>query len=277
MNIALKMPAPSFFADAHDRPGWIPPDIVRNWDTNPYAYQTEEELMPAGGLHGKILAYIMEVLRDFLEKQGLMLLMDTFLLYRDMNGIRQRISPDLLLMPFRAFPPSSYDTDNEHPPLAVVEVTSPKSHLKDLKQNVSFYAGLGVTAYLAVDAVTPRSRLRDQIGLYLWHDPGSGICLTRPDSKGCLVIPEMKVTVKARGQELIFADSVTGRRLHDAGQLRKMTAMAQKQAKLAQQQAKLAQQQTELAQQMAARDRLRAELLAEKLRSMGIDPDELTS
>ncbi len=38
-----------------DRPAWIPPQITENWDSNPYAYQTEEELMPAGGLHGELL------------------------------------------------------------------------------------------------------------------------------------------------------------------------------------------------------------------------------
>jgi hypothetical protein len=35
-----------------DRPGWIPSDLAQEWDPDPYAYQTEEELMPAGGLHG---------------------------------------------------------------------------------------------------------------------------------------------------------------------------------------------------------------------------------
>ncbi len=41
-----------------DRPAWIPPEITPDWDTNPYAYQTEEELRPAGGYHGQRLAYI---------------------------------------------------------------------------------------------------------------------------------------------------------------------------------------------------------------------------
>jgi hypothetical protein len=36
-----------------DRPGWIPPEITHDWDSNPYAYQTEGELMAAGGLQGK--------------------------------------------------------------------------------------------------------------------------------------------------------------------------------------------------------------------------------
>ena len=59
MSVALKMEV-----EFTERPAWIPPEIGSDWDPNPYAYQTEEELMPAGGLHGKILAYVLEALRD---------------------------------------------------------------------------------------------------------------------------------------------------------------------------------------------------------------------
>ncbi len=38
--------------------------------------------MPAGGLHGEILAYIVEILRSHLEKKELKLLIDTFMMYR---------------------------------------------------------------------------------------------------------------------------------------------------------------------------------------------------
>src|SRR5438874_719025 len=77
-----------------ERPGWIPPEITQGWDSDPYAYQTEEELMPAGGLHGQLLAYIMELLRHLLEERQLMLLLDVFLLYRDESHTKQRIGPD---------------------------------------------------------------------------------------------------------------------------------------------------------------------------------------
>jgi len=108
-----------------DRPGWIPPEIADGWDTNPYAYQTEEELMPAGGLHGQILAYLVELLRGPLKARGLMLLPDTFILYRDRRGVKQRIAPDGLVMALEFPPPSAYDLDERPPPLAVLEVTSP--------------------------------------------------------------------------------------------------------------------------------------------------------
>jgi hypothetical protein len=98
-----------------DRPGWIPAQM-RYWDPNPYAYQTEEELMAAGGLHGQLLGYLMELLRVTWKQRGLMLLLDLFILYRDENNIKQRVGPDLLLMPLRDPPPSAYDLDEEPPP-----------------------------------------------------------------------------------------------------------------------------------------------------------------
>jgi Uma2 family endonuclease len=202
MSQVLKIPNP-------DRPGWIPADIMYNWDSNPYAYQTEEELMPAGGLHGQLLAYIMEVLRFTLKEKSLMLLLDTFLLYRDKRGIKQRIAPDLLLMPFRFPPPTAYDLDVEPPPLSVVEVTSPKSHLHDMQHKVPFYFNLGISTYLVIDAVTPLSQLREQIELHLWQLIDGQPSKIKTEG-GCLV-PKMGLTISAQGQQLYFTETATGK------------------------------------------------------------------
>ncbi|MDM8517041.1 Uma2 family endonuclease [Desulfobacterales bacterium HSG16] len=255
MNVAYKLPEQAM---APERPGWIPLDISANWNTDPYAYQTEEELMPAGGPHGKTLTYITEILRDFLEKQGLMLLVDTFMLYRDRKGKKQRVSPDLLLMPFRTHTPYSYDLDVEPPPLCVVEVTSPESHLKDLKTNVLFYIGLKIPTYLAIDVVTPQKKLLDQIELHMWQKTTGQIIQPKPDARDFLLIPEMNVKVKAEGQNLIFADAATGKVLHDVGQLK---ADIQNER-----------QRAEIAEKRVDEERQRAEKMAAKLRSLGIEP-----
>ncbi len=219
MNIALKInkPAESAVPENNDRPGWIPPEITDNWDTNPYSYQTEEELMPAGGLHGRLLAYILEILGAFIEAQGLMLLADTFMLYRDRKGVKRRISPDLLLMPFRFPPPSAYDLDTEPPPICVAEITSPKSRLNDLKNKLAFYTSLGIPAYLAIDAVTTRSQLRERIQIYLWRKTGNNLCEISPDKEGYLYLPEMNLRLKSEKQQIIFKDAVSEKILHDPG------------------------------------------------------------
>lgn len=203
-----------------DRPGWIPADITENWDPDPYAYQTEEELMPAGGLHGHLLTYITEVVRVPLKKQGLMLLVDSFLLYRDSNHVKRRIGPDLLLMKNCFPPPSAYDLDTRQPPSCLIETTSPKSHLKDLQDNVPFYFGLGVETYLVIDAITPQKQLRNPIELHFWRKTkGQSYQKIEADSAGYFYLPSMKIKIKAEQQRLTFIDALTGEMLRDNEQL----------------------------------------------------------
>ncbi len=136
-------------ATLSDRPGWIPAHITHDWDPDPYAYQTEEELMPAGGPHGQLLAYVMEMLRAPLARKGLMLLPDVFMVYLDRKGVQRRVGPDLTLMPSRSPPPSAYRLPVEPLPLAVMELTSKKSHLRDLNDKMSLYMGyLGISPYV---------------------------------------------------------------------------------------------------------------------------------
>ena len=133
------------------------------WDTDPFAYQTLAKLMPAGGLHGQLLTYITEVVRIPLKKPGLMLLVDTFLLYRNSSNVKKRIGPDLLLMENCYPAPSAYDLDTRKPPRCLIETTTPKSHFKDLRANVPFYFGLGVETYFVIDSITPQKKLREPI------------------------------------------------------------------------------------------------------------------
>ncbi|MCP4698184.1 MAG: Uma2 family endonuclease [Gammaproteobacteria bacterium] len=256
----------------YDRPGWIPPEITHGWDTCPYAYQTEEELMPAGGTHGDVLPYIKELLRAILEKRKLRLLMDVFMLYRDELGVKRRVSPDLLLMPWRSSPPSAYDLDVEPPPLCVAEVTSPKSRKQDLGDKVSFYEQWDIPTYLVIDVITSTGKLRKQIGLHVWRRIGGRLRKMRADTEGALALPEMKLKILAHGQQLYFVDPVTRKTLFDAKQWQEcfqeqaqQTKAAKQQAKAAKQQAKAeaqradsAEQQTEAAKQQAKAEAQRA-------------------
>ncbi len=203
-----------------ERPGWIPSHITENWDTDPFAYQTEKELMPAGGPHGQLLTYFTEMLRIHLKKQGLMLLVDTFLLYRNSNNVSNRIGPDLLLME-DCFPsPSVYDLDTRPPPSCVIEITSPQSHYKDLHKNVRFYFNLGIETYFVIDAVTPQKKIRTPIELHLWQKTqGKFFKKIKADSAGFFLMPEMNVKIAIQQQSLIFIDSVTGNVLQDSEQL----------------------------------------------------------
>ncbi len=202
-----------------DRPGWIPPHIFDNWDPSPYAYQTEEELMPAGGLHGRTLSYILEMIRHFVEARGLMFLLDVFMLYRDTSGRKQRIAPDLLLMPFEYPPPSAYDLDVQPPPRLVIEVTSPSSQFDDKQTKVDFYAGLGIETYLVIDAITSGNRLRHPIKLYLWRLRNGQPQAIAANVRGGFALPEIGLQIWVAGQRIHFADLATGQDLRDMDEI----------------------------------------------------------
>ncbi|MCP4622692.1 MAG: Uma2 family endonuclease, partial [bacterium] len=72
------------------------------------------------------------------------------MLYRDENGVKRRISPDFMIIPFRSPPSSAHDLDAEPPPLATVEISSPKSHAADGKKKIRLYTALGIPACLVI-------------------------------------------------------------------------------------------------------------------------------
>jgi Uma2 family endonuclease len=259
-----------------DRPGWIPSQIKSNWDTYPYAYQTEEEMMPQGGLHGLLSAYICELLRSYLKEQNFMLLQDPFLLYRDKQQIKQRLAPDLLLMPFRFPPPLSYDMDVEQvPPPCVIEITSPDSHQKDLDDNKILYMSLGISTYLVIDAINPKGELRPQIELQGWRLINGNTMEIIPDRESCLVLPEMRLRVSAEGQKLFFIDRVTGNRLFNSTELKRALESEVQRAEIAEQRADIEAQRADieaeranLAEQREAKARQAAEAEIARLKAL---------
>ncbi len=246
-----------------DRPGWIPAHIARDWDPDPYAYQTEEESMPLGGLQGHVLAYAMELVRAALKRRGSMMMMDPFMLYRDPSGVKRRVAPDLLLMPQRDPPPSAYDLDVEPPPVFVAEVTSPGSHDKDLHDNPGLYDSLGIGCYLVVDAITPRNTLRRPFELHAWRRRGVRFQPIAPGADGFLRLPGLAMSVCAPMQpRIVFRDDRTGLVLPDTVALRdslREAEHAQRQAEQGQRQAEQAQHQAEHAQRQADQAQRQAE------------------
>ncbi|MDM8557202.1 Uma2 family endonuclease [Candidatus Parabeggiatoa sp. HSG14] len=280
-----------------DRPGWIPPEITANWNIDPYAYQTEEETMPQGGPHGQLSGYLYELLHSYLEKRGLMLLLDSFLFYRDQYNIKQRIGPDLLLMPLRKPVPSSYDLDTEiSPPSCIIEITSPESHHKDLDKNIVLYSSLGISTYLVIDAIIPhKDELREQIELHVFKEISGKLIEKNPNKEGYLILPEMGLKIKAEGQKIILVDKLTGDVLFDMAKLKDVLEVEITLAKTEAQRADVAEQRVEaeaqranaaeqrveaeaqranVAEKQVNKEKQRAERLAQLLREHGLDPDK---
>ena len=188
-----------------DRPGWIPAEIESDWDPSPYAYQTEEELMPQGLLHDILNSIICEVLRPYLERCGLKLRMDIFMLYRDKSGTKRRIAPDFMLdFPEDELTDQSWDLDRRSPPKLVGEVTSPDSRDADYEENCVLYQSLGIENYVVIDGLDSKGKETGLIRISLWIN---GIKI-QPNQDGFLKIPEMNVDVLAENKELVFHDPV---------------------------------------------------------------------
>ncbi len=175
-----------------DRPGWIPESVGDDWDRNPYAYQTREELMPAGHFHTLYLQILAEMLRPLLARKGLQLLLDVFIFYRDWEKRKQRIAPDALIARGTELAPSQayrcYDLDVEPLPLCVIEITSASSHMHDQHRKRLFYAALGIPEYLLIDILDreDEQRLPEHISLALYRLQGGDPVPVAPDAEGYL-------------------------------------------------------------------------------------------
>src|SRR5262245_51061674 len=236
---------PKYDIFRRDRPGWIPEWVGDDWDPNPYAYQTDEELMPAGKYHSLYLQILGELLRPLLPRLGLRLLIDVFLFYRDWEGRKQRVAPDALIG--AAVDPAletnihSYDLDEEPLPICAIEIISPGSRESDRIDKRLFYAALGIQEYLLLDIEDEQERLRPQIELSLWRLENGVPVAAAPDAEGYLLLESIGVRIKGDGQHLTAHVAATGEPLRTSPEL----AAALEGAEQARQQAEQARQQAE--------------------------------
>lgn len=240
-----------------DRPGWIPEWVGDEWDPHPYAYQTAEELMPAGIYHSLYLQIPGEMLRPLLPRLGLRLLLDVFIFYRDWEGRKQRIAPDAVIAPAVDPPPEvgihSYDLDVEPLPLCVVDVMSPRSRVADRLDKRLFYAALKIQEYLLLDIEDEHERLRPQIALTLWRlEQGA------PDAEGYVLLETLGVRLRADGRNLLAHVAATGEPLRTSIELAAALAAAEQARQSAEQARESAEQARESAEQRAEAEGRRA-------------------
>jgi Uma2 family endonuclease len=205
---------PTYDIFRKDRPGWIPEWVGDDWDPHPYAYQTDEELMPAGHAHGLYIQMLAEMLKPLLERLGMRLFIDVFIFYRDWEGRKQRIAPDALLAPGGEQTPAEslhkYDLDQEPMPLCAIEVISPSSRAADLQGKRLFYGSLGIQEYLVLDVEDDQERLLPQIGVSLWRMQHGIQLPVTPDHEGFLLLESIGVRLRADGRKLVAHVAATG-------------------------------------------------------------------
>lgn len=263
MTHATTPARPAYDIFRRDRPGWIPEWVGDDWDPHPYAYQTEEQLMPAGRFHSRYIQILAEMLSPFLERLGLQVIIDVFIFYRDWEERKQRVAPDLLIAPIVELTDAqmikSYDLDDEPVPLCVVEVTSPESRTRDQQKKGLLYASLEVKEYLILDIVNPDNpdTLCDQIGVSLWRLDNGVPIEVAPDDEGYLTLECIGVRLRADGQRLVAQVCATGEMLRTARDLTDALTETEQSRREAEQRAAAAE--AELAQLRAELAKLRGE------------------
>ncbi len=248
-----------------ERPGWIPDDIGDDWDPDPYAYQIEEDLMPAGNYHGLFLMMIIQMLDGYVQTLGLTMLQDVFVLCRNEQDKKMRLAPDIVLAPVATLTEEqlvgAYNLDVDPPPVCLVEITSPGSHKHDLEEKCSWYALWGVEEYLVFDIVD-KKRVRQQVQCSLWRLYGKSYIRVIPDAEGYLPMQSIGVKVRVVGRQpelrVLATNTLLLTKQQEAKRAKDAEDRAQQEAQRAQQEAlqrkdaeDRAQQETQRAQQEA--------------------------
>ncbi len=224
----------------------------------------EEESMPESIVHAQLVRYLVAVLQ-WLFRDSLCAICENFAFLPPLEQPGPPVAPDIAVIKGVALRPlTSWRIQTTGPaPQVVLEILSAETWKKDLEEKPQIYGRLGVQEYFAYDptpsplAPATRERLfgwrRDQL---LPH-----MTALLPNDDGFLWSEELVSFLVPDEQLLRLADRKK--------QLRLTEAEAQAVARRAEAAARRAEAS---ARQAAER---RAEALAEKLRSLGVDPDQL--
>jgi len=223
----------------------------------------EEESMPESTVHAELIWYLVAVLR-WLFRGELCTICENLAFLPPLEQLGPPEAPDIAIIKGVALGPlTSWRVGTTGPaPHVVFEILSPETWKKDLEEKPDLYARLGVHEYFAYDPhpspLAPATRHR----LFGWRADPLLPAMTAlvPNEDGSLWSEQLASFLLADGQLLRLFDRERRLRLTEAE--------AQAQARWEEARARRAEA---AARQAAER---RAEALAQKLRSLGIDPDQ---
>ncbi len=213
-------------------------EIVYYYDTNP----TEEDLLGETIDHSTLIQYLLQVLTWLFEGQSCVVHANLNF-YHTPYWREHPLAPDIVVIKgvdFRRL--RSWHVGQTGPaPHVVLEIASQETWSKDLAEKPSKYAVMGVQEYFAYD-LNERPLLRNGRRLFGWR-------LDRASRNMHQLPLEPDGRLWSRHLESFLVPESAYLRLYDrAGQLRLTRAEAMER---------------------------RADALAEKLRSLGIDPDQI--
>lgn len=243
------------------------------------SHPTEEDLMGETTLHHVSIVYLEEVLK-WLFRGQICSVQVNLNFYVTNDEMEYPIAPDIAVIkgvPYRD--EISWRVGITGPaPQVVFEFASDKTWKRDLDEKPLTYAQMGVLEYYAFDPYDPPLPLSRRKGgrLFGWQRNA----ITRPLQKvlpeldGRLWSPQLRSWLKADGKYLRLYDLLWNRRLTE---IEVETAVRQAEAERAEREAARATREAASAQaaiQQLQVEAARAQALAEKLRALGIDPDQ---
>src|SRR6266568_5018645 len=263
------------------------------------SHLTEEDTMGEAAQHADLVHYLMEVLR-YLFRGQVCALHENLNFYTTLNAKQHPYAPDLAVLkgvPWHARR-SWKVMQTGHAPEVVFEILSEETWKDDLTKKPVSYAQMGVKEYVAYDPNEPavaRGRARRLFGWKLDPERGEMVVLW-PNQEGrvwseeleswlgadeeCLRLYDRDGHLRLTGEEAEAEarKEATRRAEAEAKARRAETKRAEAEARRAEAEAKARQAETKRAEAEARRaeaEAKRAEALAEKLRALGINPDEL--
>ena len=214
-------------------------EVEYYYDSHP----TEEDLMGETDFHSGLVHYLIDVLKWLFHGQ-LYAIYDNLNFYQTPNPREYPLAPDIAIIPGIAHRRvrSWRVSKSGLAPQVVFEIASEETWHKDLDEKPLRYAHMGVQEYFAHDPNEPPLLRKANRRLFGWQlDPnGQRMREMQPRADGSLWSPSL--------ESWLMPDGVLLRLYDRAGQMR-LTGM-----------------------EAEAR---RADALAEKLRSLGIDPDQI--
>jgi Uma2 family endonuclease len=233
-------------------------------------HPTQEDLMGETAVHAALIHYLVDVLRWLFRGQRCAVY-ENLNFYRTSNSREYPLAPDIAVIKgvsYQEIP--SWRVSKGGPPQVVFEILSEETWKKDIQEKPEIYGQMGVHEYFAYDPNTSPVAKATTRRLFGWRlDPQSG--RMRPltlRSPGSLWSSELASFLVANEGWL---------RLYEREghlQLTGEEARAQ-QAEIEARRAQAEARRAELATQRAEQEARRAKALAEKLRSLGIDPDQI--
>ena len=257
------------------------------------SHPTEEDLMGETALHIAVIRYLVDVLK-WLFHQQVCSVHQNLNFYVTDDEDEYPIAPDIAVIKGVPFALEiSWRIGVTGPaPQVVFEIASESTWKRDLEEKPGMYAQIGMQEYYAFDPYEPPLPLSRRKGrrLFGWHrDASTGLMrqLTpRPDDS--FWSPQLNSLLRPDGKYLRLYDSSGQRRFtkEEVGEAKAeaATERAEREAQArraeterAEREAQARRAETERAEREAlrAQEAIRlAEAFAEKLRALGIDPDQ---